>query len=68
MVRGMAPEAEQITESTDAKNGTLIMERGVEEHVKVVRRRVRAVTPWRFSVDLPRATFVTIMAGVGYLL
>lgn len=68
VVRGMAPEAERIAENSDAKNGTLITERGVEEHVKVVRRRVRAVTPWRFSVDLPRAAFVTIMTAVGYLL
>ena len=68
VVNGRAREAERIAESTVAKSGTLITERGVEEHVKVVRRHVRPVIPWRFSVDLPRAALVTIMAAVGYLL
>jgi solute carrier family 31 (copper transporter), member 1 len=31
-------------------------------------RRERKPTPWRLSVDLPRAALVTITAGVGYLL
>ncbi|KAL8724770.1 MAG: hypothetical protein Q9181_006682 [Wetmoreana brouardii] len=68
VVRGTPTEAEQINSDTDNKNATLISERGVEEHVKVVRKARRSITPWRFSVDLPRAAYATLMAGVGYLL
>lgn len=68
VVRGIPTEAERISSDTDGKNATLISERGVEEHVKVVRKSRRTITPWRFSVDLPRAAYATLMAGVGYLL
>ena len=33
---------------------------------RIRKRHGRAA--WRFSVDLPRALYVTVMAGVGYLL
>ncbi|KAL8697302.1 MAG: hypothetical protein Q9201_007192 [Fulgogasparrea decipioides] len=68
VVRGTPTEAERISSDTDSKNATLVSERGVEEHVKVVRKTRRTITPWRFSVDLPRAAYATLMAGVGYLL
>lgn len=67
-VRGVPSEAERISADSDGKGATLISERGVEEHVRVVRRHKRSVTPWRFGVDLPRAAYVTVIAGVGYLL
>ena len=67
-VRGKPTESERISTDNDAKTGTLITERGVEEHVRVVRRKRRGGVPWRFSVDLPRAAYVTVMAGAGYLL
>ncbi|KAL8914868.1 MAG: hypothetical protein Q9172_007000 [Xanthocarpia lactea] len=67
-VRGMPTEAERISSDIDSKNATLISEHGVEEHVKVIRRSRRPVTPWRFSVDGPRAAYALLMAGVGYLL
>lgn len=68
MVRGKPTEAERISSDSESKNATLITERGVEEHVKVVRKTRRTITPWRLSVDLPRAAYGTLMAGVGYLL
>ncbi|KAL8716133.1 MAG: hypothetical protein Q9220_000038 [cf. Caloplaca sp. 1 TL-2023] len=67
-VQGIPTEAERIEFDPSSKPVTLITERGVEEHVQVVRKTRRAVTPWRHSVDVPRAAFVTLTAGVGYLL
>ena len=67
-IRGKPTESERVNEDTDSKTGLLISERGVEEHVKVVRRKRRGAAPWRFSVDLPRAAYVTVTAGMGYLL
>ncbi|MCJ1311514.1 hypothetical protein MMC25_005186 [Agyrium rufum] len=68
VVRGRSPESERIEQSSDAKDGTLISENGLEEKVKVVRRHMSPTTPWRFSVDLPRALLTTTIAAVGYLL
>lgn len=67
-VRGVPKEVDRINVDNGAKTGTLITERGVEEHVKVFKRHVSNVVPWRLSTDLPRATYVTLMGGVGYLL
>lgn len=67
-VRGVPTETERINADREGKSATLVMERGVEEHVRVVRRHKRSVSPWRFSVDLPRAAYVTLTVGVGYLL
>lgn len=67
-VRGLPTEAERISMDSEAKNMVLKSERGVEEHVKVVRNHVRSVSPWRFSVDLPRAAYFTVLTAVGYLL
>lgn len=66
-VRGIPTEAESIDASKDGNYGTLVTARGVEERVKVVTTQVRPVMPWRLSVDLPRALYVTVTAGVGYL-
>ena len=67
-VRGKPTESERISTDSEMKTATLVSERGVEEHVRVVRRRRRGGAAWRFSVDFPRAGYVTVMAGVGYLL
>ena len=67
-VQGAPSEAEKIDANSDSKYGTLVTARGVEEHVKVVRNKARPIMPWRLSVDLPRAVYVMITAGVGYLL
>ena len=66
-VRGSPTEAEKIDANKDGNYGTLMTAKGVEEHVKVVTNRVRPLMPWRLSVDLPRALYVTLTAGVGYL-
>ncbi|KAI1910096.1 hypothetical protein LOZ12_004229 [Ophidiomyces ophidiicola] len=69
VVAGQSPQAERAYSDPDAKIMTLLSENGVEEKVKVVTRTAGPpVMPWRFSVDLPRAAFVTLMAGVGYLM
>jgi len=68
VVSGKLPEAERASEDSDGRAATLLTKRGVEETVRVVRRHVREVQPWRFSVDAPRAALVTLMVGVGYLL
>ena len=67
-VRGTPTEAERINSDSQSKTGTLVTERGVEEHVRVVRRKRRGVAPWRFSVDLPRAAYLMVLSGVQYLL
>ena len=68
VVQGKPTEEQVINKDPDSKTGTLITERGSEESVRIVRRNVRGVMPWRISTDLPRAALVTLMAGVSYLL
>ena len=51
----------------DAKS-MVISENGLEEDVVVVRKKGPITRPWRWSVDLVRASMVTCIAGVGYLL
>ncbi|KAF2689320.1 Ctr copper transporter-like protein [Lentithecium fluviatile CBS 122367] len=41
---------------------------GMQENVRIVEAPAKHVQPWRFSVDLPRAVIMTLIAGVGYLL
>ena len=66
-VEGIPTEAEKIDGSSESEYGTLLSPRG-EERVRVVRNNVRPVLPWRLSVDLPRALYTTVTAGVAYLL
>ncbi|KAF1991652.1 copper transporter family protein [Aulographum hederae CBS 113979] len=61
------PESERIQQDPDAKSAVLSVN-GVEEGVRIIERPMQGQQPWRFSVDLPRAALVTVMAGVGYLL
>ena len=68
IVRGQSSDPERVGNSFESKTGTLIVEKGIEEQVRVVRRHERHATPWRMSVDLPRAALTTVIAGVGYLL
>lgn len=67
MVADKTPMSERLERDPDAKHAVLSAN-GVEEHVRVVQQANHGVQPWRFSVDLPRAALVTVMAGVGYLL
>ncbi|KZF20845.1 hypothetical protein L228DRAFT_249663 [Xylona heveae TC161] len=68
VVAGEVPEAERSLNDPDAKTGTLVSSKGLEERVRVVRRHARGISPWRLSVDVPRAGIATVIAGVGYLL
>ncbi|KAL1960491.1 hypothetical protein VTO42DRAFT_7790 [Malbranchea cinnamomea] len=69
VVAGQTPESERVGMDADAKTGSLITARGVEEKVRIVHQAAGPpVMPWRFSVDLPRALLVTVIVGVGYLL
>jgi hypothetical protein len=67
VVADKQPVSEQYQSDTDSKTGILTAN-GVEENVKVVTKPTYKVQPWRFSVDLPRAGLVMVIAGVGYLL
>jgi len=67
VVADKTPLSERLERDPDAKHAVLSAN-GVEEHVRVVQQANRGVQPWRFSVDLPRAALVTVIAGVGYLL
>lgn len=67
-VQGSPTEAQRIDADADGSYGTLVTARGKEESVRVVTHRSRPVMPWRLSVDLPRALYTTLTAGIGYLL
>ncbi len=66
-VQGRTTEAGRIDQDPDAKTAALITVNGVEENVKVVQART-GFTPFRLSVDVPRAALTTLTAGVAYLL
>ena len=68
VVAGKQRESERVSQESEGKGVVLLTERGVEEEVRVVRSKARAVMPWRWSVDLPRAFMVMVISGVGYLL
>jgi copper transporter 1 len=68
VIAGKPREAERVSQESEGKGVVLLTERGVEEEVRVVRSKARAVMPWRWSVDLPRAFMVFVISGVGYLL
>ena len=67
VVADKQPVSEQYASDADSKTGVLTAN-GVEENVRVVHKPTSMIQPWRFSVDLPRAGMVTLIAGVGYLL
>lgn len=68
VVADQPTEEQNVMDSDQASNATLITARGLEEKVKVLTAHTRPVTAWRFSVDLPRALLTTLVAGLGYLL
>jgi len=67
-VQGRGTEGDKIESNRETKSGAVLTVNGVEEDVKVVTGDAPSPLPFRLSVDLPRATLVTVMAGVGYLL
>ena len=64
-IRGQ--DGNRSAEEGDAKS-MVISENGLEEDVVVVRKKGPITRPWRWSVDLMRASMDTCIAGVGYLL
>ncbi|EHK44373.1 uncharacterized protein TrAtP1_008911 [Trichoderma atroviride] len=69
VVNGKEPMSERLSRDPDAKQMTMMLsENGVEEKVLVVEKKHHAVSPWRFSVDPPRAALDTVIVGIGYLL
>lgn len=53
----------------DANSMTgILTTNGLQENVRIVQAPVKHTQPWRFSVDLPRAIIMTLVAGIGYLL
>lgn len=67
-VRGKPTEADAMDTDGNAKDGRLVTANGVEQDVRVVRNRMQPAVPFRLSVDVPRAAYVTVIAGVAYLL
>ncbi|ORY18709.1 Ctr copper transporter-like protein [Clohesyomyces aquaticus] len=67
VVADKTPIAEQVNSDANSTTGILTTN-GIEERVRIVEAPVSHVQPWRFSVDLPRAALMTVIAGVGYLL
>ncbi|KAF2418005.1 copper transporter [Tothia fuscella] len=67
VVADRQPFSEEVKTDPDVKTAVLTAN-GVEETVRVIHRPIRSTPAWRFSVDLPRAAFATLIAGLGYLL
>lgn len=59
--------AEKVMGDANSTTGILTTN-GVQENVRMVQAPVKHIQPFRFSVDLPRAGLMTVIAGVGYLL
>lgn len=67
VVADKTPVAERVSRDSEARDAVLTAN-GLEEPVRIVQQRQPVMQPFRFSVDLPRAGIVTLMAGIGYLL
>lgn len=67
IVADKTPAAERI-ERDDASRTGVLTANGVEERVTIAHGQVGGVQPWRFGVDLPRASMVTVIVLVGYML
>ncbi|KAF2116929.1 Ctr copper transporter-like protein [Lophiotrema nucula] len=67
VVADQQPIAEKIASDANSATGILTTN-GVQENVRMVQTPVKHIQPFRFSVDLPRAALMTVIAGVGYLL
>ncbi|ERF73851.1 hypothetical protein EPUS_05556 [Endocarpon pusillum Z07020] len=68
VVKGRGTEAGKIESDPAAKAGALITTNGVEENVKIVQSNNEGAIPFRLSIDIPRASLVTVITGVAYLL
>jgi len=61
---------DRLSDTVRAKGESgVLTSRGVDENVVIsTQAKSREGTPWRLSVDLPRALIHVVQAGVGYLL
>lgn len=66
VVAGEKAVAEQANDASSMSG--ILTTNGMQEDVRVVSAPVKMIQPWRFSVDLPRATLMMVATGVGYLL
>ena len=67
VVEGESNMAAKIESDATSTTGILTTN-GLAENVRIVQAPVKHIQPWRFSVDLPRAVFMTVAAAMGYLL
>jgi len=63
-------ERQMLGKGGEKVEEAVLTSNGLDERVRVVRSPRSTVqgTPWRFSVDLPRALLFVLNAGLGYLL
>ena len=61
-------EAECIDVDGEGNDALCVSQQSVEKNVRVVTKKACPVMPFRLSVELPRVIYVTMMAGVRYLL
>lgn len=65
----VAGEKAVVEQVNDASSSTgILTTNGMQEDVRIVSAPIKPIQPWRFSVDLPRASLVMVATGVGYLL
>lgn len=67
VVADQAAVGEKVASDANSMTGILTAN-GVQENVKIIEAPSSHIQPWRFSVDLPRAALMTVIAAVGYLL
>lgn len=67
VVADQQPVADKTFNDGNSMTG-ILTSNGMEENVRIVQAPVKNIQPWRFSVDLPRALIMTLVAAVGYLL
>jgi len=59
---------DETANAPESKEQAVLTVRGVDEHVRVVRKGIQETSAWRISTDVPRACIFVVQAGVGYLL
>ncbi|KAI4702243.1 hypothetical protein J4E81_002605 [Alternaria sp. BMP 2799] len=67
VVAGEKAVVDSAADDANSMTGVLTTN-GVQEDVRIISAPVSHIQPWRFSIDLPRALLMTVVAGVGYLL
>lgn len=68
VVRGIPTEIQQVGAKPVAKRATTVTEGGVQEEITFVENHKRKTSPWRLTVDIPRALLTTATVGMAYLL